>query len=153
MGIGIVNPLDEFGDQELQRRIDAVRSSINQLSDVEYGTLLGVLLSRAPADVLIFDLGADSELWSLANRGGRTVFLEDRVEWFGAVADAECYLVAYPGLELPPTVSDVAWDVIFVDGPQGWRPEHPGRRESISYSGEARRARQLGLRPRLRQTD
>jgi hypothetical protein len=39
--------------------------------------------------------------------------------------------VGYPDLELPPQLGAVAWDVIFVDGPMGWRPEHPGRRASI----------------------
>jgi len=118
-------------DDTLQRSIASIRSGIYQLSDLEYGILLGVLLSRAPANALIFGLGADSELWSWANRGGRTVFLEDRVEWVKAVAGAECHHVTYPGLELPTTLRDVVWDVIFVDGPMGWRPEHPGRRESI----------------------
>jgi len=128
---GLIRPHGEILDDTLQRRIDSVRSGIYQLSDIEYGILLGVVLARAPARVLVFGLGADSELWLWANRGGRTVFLEDRAEWVKAVAGAECYIVSYPGFELPQTLSGIAWDVIFVDGPMGWRPEHPGRRESI----------------------
>jgi IRX15/IRX15L/GXM len=118
-------------DGSLQRNIDSVRAGTDQLSDIEYGILLGVLLAKAPANALVFGLGADSDLWSWANREGRTVFLEDKVEWVKAVVGAECHLVTYPGFELPRTLSGVVWDVIFVDGPMGWRPEHPGRREAI----------------------
>jgi hypothetical protein len=118
-------------DDELQRRVDAVRSSTYQLSDVEYGVILGVVLSRAPANMLVFGFGTDAPLWSWANRGGRTVFLEDRPEWIGKAAEAECHRVTYPGFQLPPALGAVAWDVIFVDGPMGWRPSDPGRRESI----------------------
>lgn len=118
-------------DGELQRRVDAARSSTYQLSDVEYGLLLGVVLSRAPVNMLVFGLGQDARLWSWANRGGRTVFLEDRPEWLAPIAGAECHRVAYPGFQLPSGLGAVAWGVIFVDGPMGWRPSDPGRRESI----------------------
>jgi len=135
-------PITRHGtvDDTLQRKIDTVRSGIYQLSDIEYGILLGTLLARAPVNALVFGLGADSDLWAWANQGGRTVFLEDRIEWLKAVAGAECHQVKYPGFELPPTLSGVAWDVIFVDGPMGWRPEQPGRRESIRAAAALARA-------------
>ena len=115
----------------LQQRVDTVRDVGNQLSDLEYGLVFGAILARAPANVLVFGLSADSELWVHANRGGRTVFLEDRAEYMRTLSDAEVYSVAYPGFGVPAAVAGVRWDVIFVDGPMAWRPEHPGRGESI----------------------
>lgn len=120
----------------LQARVDEVRVAVNQLSNVEYGLVLGALLRTAPTNLLVFGLGRDSDLWAVANRGGRTAFLEDVAEWFRDVPGAETHLVGYPGLAIPEAVRAVRWDVILVDGPMGFKPEHPGRGESIRAAAE-----------------
>jgi glucuronoxylan 4-O-methyltransferase len=118
-------------DNRLQQLVEQARNSQFQLSHTEYGFVMGLIVRAAPANVLVFGLGRDSELWLYLNRNGRTVFLENNAEWFHPVSGAECYLVNYPGLTLPESVQPGDWDIVFVDGPAGWRPEHPGRRESI----------------------
>ena len=82
-------------------------------------------------NLLVFGLGRDSELWSEANREGTTVFLEDVPDWFRQVPNARSFLVNYSNLALPEIVQQAKWDVILVDGPMGFLPEHPGRGKSI----------------------
>jgi glucuronoxylan 4-O-methyltransferase len=118
-------------DNELQRCIDRVRTATNQMSNIEYGVLMGILIRSAPLNLLVFGLGRDFELWVHLNKGGRTVFLEDNAEWMREVPGAETYLVKYPNLVLPESVNAKIWDLIIVDAPMGWKPEHPGRGESI----------------------
>lgn len=115
----------------LQELIDVVRVADEQLTNIEYGIISGMLIQLSPCNLLIFGQGSDSELWSWLNRAGSTVFLENCVEWFRQINHAESHLVTYPNLSVPERVSSQSWDLVFVDGPMGWKPEHPGRRESI----------------------
>jgi glucuronoxylan 4-O-methyltransferase len=119
----------------LQKLIDQVRVSQGQLSNIEYGVVMGMLIHVAPASLLVFGQGRDSELWAELNKNGRTVFLEDQSEWIREIPETETYLVTYPGLSLPHTIETQKWDLIFVDGPMGYKPEHPGREESIRAAG------------------
>ena len=100
---------------------------------------------------LIFGMGYDSLIWHKFNREGRTVFIEDDREWWdkinGFIPDIEAYLIKYHTklcqwkelldsplklkLDLPDTIINVKWDVIFVDGPKANSPESPGRMSSI----------------------
>jgi hypothetical protein len=36
---------------------------------------------------------------------------------------------------LPDNVALIGWDVVVVDGPEGWRPDKPGRAASITLAG------------------
>ena len=123
-------------DNTLQRAIDVIRESRGNLSNIEYGVVLGAILRSAPARVLIFGQGRDSDLWTEGNKGGTTVFLEDVAKWFREIPNAESHLVTYPGLVVPDHVRQVSWNVILVDGPRGFKTEHPGRGESIRAASE-----------------
>lgn len=107
---------------------------------------------RPPMNFLIFGLGNDSAFWHRMNRGGRTVFLEDELDWwidptrkkhpdfevhrveYGTRAGEWRELIGHPeklGLELPPEIRETAWDIVLVDAPAGYAPDRPGRMKSI----------------------
>lgn len=108
--------------------------------------------SAGGCNFLVFGVGRDSVLWLWLNNTGRTVFLENSAGWAQSIAvclpSAPIYLVRYgtrrtewrmllaasPSeleLILPPPVTHTRWDVIFVDGPQGYDDHCPGRMKSI----------------------
>lgn len=109
---------------------------------------------KAGGNLLVFGAGLDSATWELVNRKGRTVFLEDVPEWIersrAQAPQRAIYRVAYAtSVEAATHYSDVAqiplpalpigvqsrrWDVVVVDGPMGWKPEHPGRAASITLA-------------------
>lgn len=120
----------------LQDLVSRVRGNSGQMTDVEYGILIGTILRSAPCNLLVFGQGNDSDLWTYLNRQGRTVFLENVKEWFRPIRGAESFLVQYPGLVLPECLTGRHWNLIIVDGPLGWKPEHPGRKESIQAASE-----------------
>jgi len=121
------------------------------LTTREINAIRDAVLDKAPCNFLIFGLGNDSPLWHFTNPSGRTVFIEDNPEWRDRVvsqhpeldvvmtsystqrSEWEDYLDAPDTLsmDLPGDVSDVAWDVVLVDAPAGWKPEMPGRMQSI----------------------
>ena len=104
-----------------------------------------------PINILVFGLGNDSIFWYERNRGGRTVFFEDKKKWFDKIKAKHPFLEAYrinydckrkewrnivdkPELlmfEIPSAITDVKWDIIIVDGPAGNDDEAPGRMKSI----------------------
>ena len=106
---------------------------------------------HGPCHLLIFGFGNDSPFYQAINASGRTVFLEDHLEWFRNVTakypHLEAYQVRYKtrladwraylenpksfATELPETVTQTAWNVIFVDAPAGLEENHPGRMDSI----------------------
>lgn len=130
-----------------------VASSPLQLSVDEYLVVWNEITRRAPCRLLIFGCGKDSTLWIRANKGGRTLFIENNKEWSehaakhlaecGIEADFEIRLVSYwtmlhqwklllnrPWL-LRLRMIERDWDVVFVDAPPGvgWRAQ--GRMRSI----------------------
>ena len=106
-----------------------------------------------PANLLIFGLGEDANIWKKINNKGRTVFLEDDKDWIKKFTDQslEIYDVFYDTksedhenigfdsellkMNLPEQVKNTTWDTIFVDGPLGHNPPRPykgpGRMKSI----------------------
>tara|TARA_R110001583_G_scaffold144559_1_gene296513 strand:- start:563 stop:1135 length:573 start_codon:yes stop_codon:yes gene_type:complete len=107
----------------------------------------------APCNFLIFGLGEDAKVWQEINKNGRTVFLEDDQEWLQKFDPDkyEIHPVSYHTkvqdhlsvgfdpeklkMELPESVTNTSWDLIFVDGPLGHQPPRPyagpGRMQSI----------------------
>ena len=107
----------------------------------------------APCNFLVFGLGHDAYIWNEINEGGKTVFLEDDAEWTSKFNDSglEIFSVKYDTkaadhekigfdeaklkMDLPKAVTDVSWDMIFVDGPLSHNPPRPykgpGRMKSI----------------------
>ncbi len=105
-----------------------------------------------PLNMLVFGLGNDSILWHECNEGGRTVFLEDLADWRTKITqvrpEIESYLVSYNTRvsdwrelidapeklhieDMPDEIRRAKWDIIFVDGPMGWKDDKPGRMKSI----------------------
>ena len=103
--------------------------------------------------MLIFGVGNDSSLWIDLNIGGTTLFLESNAYWLNHVQsqlpDINVHLVHYNTLlsdwkyllnnknrrllklTVPEVVLDTQWDIIFVDGPEGYNDSTPGRMKSI----------------------
>jgi uncharacterized protein (TIGR01627 family) len=130
--------------------INNIRKILNiQLETVEILEILKTL--DKPKNFLIFGLGNDSVFWHNQNKGGRTVFIEDNPYYYNSVlaqnSDIEAYLVNYQTqafqwqdllnneeslcLDLDTTITSIKWDVILVDGPNGYNPSTPGRMKSI----------------------
>lgn len=106
--------------------------------------------------LLVFGIGHDSLLWTRINRRGRSVFIEDKTDWYRHVTNRhpqiEAYLIDYGtsrsqwkellshpaqlGLTLPRSVVEETWDVIVVDGPKGNKDSDPGRMKSIYWAAE-----------------
>lgn len=106
-----------------------------------------------PCNLLVFGLGGDANVWSKINENGRTVFLEDDIEWIKKFDknNLEIYNVEYNTkaedhekigfdenklqLKLHDNILNTKWDIIFVDGPLGHNPPRPykgpGRMKSI----------------------
>lgn len=136
----------------LDRAIRAlVERNPDQCSVVEYTQILGAIRERAPCRVLVFGAGRDTPIWTDANRGGTTVFLESIPKWIEhtrtEVPDAEVVRVDYDTrrfqwrwllgrperlmMDLPAEIRETAWDVVFVDAPKGKSWRSPGRMQSI----------------------
>ena len=133
----------------IMRRLNAI-----QLSPHELRTIITALKRKAPCNFLVFGLGNDSRIWLAANRGGRTVFIEDNEAWFAEIVARErltnAYLVDYETrltqwrelldqpitMHLPGDLEQYRWDVIFVDAPGGWSPDTPGRMKSIFLASQ-----------------
>ena len=131
---------------------ELVASNPSQLSVSEYTYIAEIIKKRAPCNVLVFGLGNDSTLWHQINANGKTVFLEHNAEWYERILSKNPYLTAYPvqyhtklsdwkillnqdptnlTIDLPSEVMETNWDMIFVDGPEGYAKTKPGRMQSI----------------------
>ena len=123
-----------------------------QLSSREYRYVAQSVASRQGCNMLVFGVGNDSLLWLLANKQGKTIFLENSEGWAKKIKEKlpeiDIRLVKYntqrrqwremldgdPAelkLELPAEVEEKRWDIIFVDGPTGFWDSCPGRMKSI----------------------
>ncbi len=123
------------------------------MSEAQYMNVGYVLDILSPCNFLVFGLGEDALVWDQINAGGRTAFLEDDIDWISKFVNQglEIYDVVYDtraedhqtigfdieklAMQLPPEVSAVEWDAVFVDGPLGHNPPRPykgpGRMQSI----------------------
>lgn len=121
------------------------------LNSVELEPVIKSIKRRMPCNLLVFGLGNGSQFWALLNRRGRTIFLEDNEYWYKDILQSDptirAYLVNYqtrrsqwqnlldtPNLlemSLPEEIELMSWDIILVDGPNGFEDENPGRMKSI----------------------
>jgi hypothetical protein len=112
----------------------------------------------AGGNFLVFGLGYDSPFWMASNSfyGGHTTFLEDHADWVvfqppyvinattvvkysSSMATAlhdindTSMLDEFYSTQVPSSVKNRNWDVILVDGPEGWdiTKNQPGRGQSI----------------------
>ncbi len=140
--------------REIKEEISClVKNNPYQLSEAEYGLIAERLIDKTPCNMLVFGIGRDSNLWIKINDQGITVFLEDNPIWFDRISreipHINAYFVTYNTqrnqwlellnrnieaellLELPKEITENKWDIIFVDAPEGWSDEKPGRMKSI----------------------
>jgi len=140
-----------MGFAELIKKMKAQGKGLMSMG--QYMAVGHVVDALSPCNFLVFGLGEDASVWDDINVGGRTVFLEDDVDWISKFKDQELeiYDVVYDtkaedhktvgfdveklAMHLPPEVAAVEWDAIFVDGPLGHNPPRPykgpGRMQSI----------------------
>lgn len=106
---------------------------------------------KEPCNFLIFGLGKDSIFWHNANKSGNTIFIEDTDSWINLIKvkypEIKAHKVVYGTkreewrtllkrpelleLDLPEEIKSVKWDIVLVDGPQGFSNNTPGRMKSI----------------------
>ena len=113
------------------------------MTKYQYEAIGNLLEELSPCKFLVFGLGEDSFLWSEINAGGRTVFLEDDIEWSEKFqsSNLEIHNVKYTTeiskfneikfdkerlrISFPETIDDIKWDLILVDAPLGHGPPNP----------------------------
>ncbi|MFA5958051.1 hypothetical protein [Hyphomicrobium sp.] len=156
---GFNSHLAEFDKTQvarLEKEFDLPEGALSeiQLTTGEIRVILDAIRSKPNCRLLVFGCGNDSPLWEKANSGGITVFLEDDPQWAekarGVLTSAEVHDVHYGTrqekwrsllkhprklkMKLPRSVRQRRWDVIFVDGPAGYRGDLPGRMKSIYHA-------------------
>jgi len=129
--------------------------NLGLMSEEQYMNIGYVMNILSPCNILVFGLGEDSYLWNDINKEGKTVFLEDDIEWSNKFnnSNLEIHNITYTTfvgdheninfddkklneLKLPDSVEKEGWDIIIVDAPLGHGPpgrpyKGPGRMQSI----------------------
>jgi glucuronoxylan 4-O-methyltransferase len=125
-----------------------------QLSTEQLKVICATINRKAPCKLLVFGLGNDTRFWSIFNRRGVAMFLEDDKKWFQKTLKRtkgiKAFLIDYNSkrkdwkafledtsllnMTLPDEVEKEEWDVILVDAPAGYNDETPGRMRSIYLS-------------------
>jgi glucuronoxylan 4-O-methyltransferase len=110
-----------------------------------------VICKKAPCNMLVFGLGDDSPVWAATNTGGYTLFIEDDAEWIDRIIQRDSALNVYHHtytstrrnweqllssskkllMDIPASILERDWDIILVDAPAGYKPDLPGRMQSI----------------------
>ncbi|CAN6229813.1 unnamed protein product [Urochloa humidicola] len=71
----------------------SISNATHRMPDTDIRAISAVIRARAPCNLLVFGLGAESPLWLALNHGGRTVFLEEN-EFYVKYLEPK-----HPGLE------------------------------------------------------
>ncbi len=127
----------------------------DQLSVKEYEYIANVIIEKKGCNMLVYGVGFDSEIWIRANKKGKTYFIENSVSWLvkirTIIPKLTVSLIEYTTvlknwkrllketpdkllLCLPINVLNECWDIIFIDGPAGFKDSSPGRMQSIYTS-------------------
>lgn len=125
-------------------------SSRGQMAPSQYFRIVLEILRSAPANVLLFGAGRDSDLYGIANHNGRTVVVESNLTWRDNISREICEVVEIQystcladgfvtDLEIEKSIIagdcwKTVWDIIVVDAPNGHRPDAPGRQQSIALA-------------------
>lgn len=144
----------------LMRRVDAI-----QLTVAELRAIIEALHSPPHGSFLLFGLGNDSPFWKNVHTCGRTVFLEDHLDWMEDhkrkrpeldVRLVECVTKLSDwqmllddrerlAMSLPGDVTADKWRVVLIDAPAGCADDKLGRMKSVLTAGElARRSAERG---------
>lgn len=134
------------------KALKEIRKKLNfQLQATEIYEIIKSL--KKPVNLLIFGIGNDSIFWHRYNKHGKTIFLEDDIEWreniINKYPEIKSFIIDHDSdisqwkelidepkrlyLKLPKEVKDTMWDVIIIDGPKGFKG-YPGRMKSIFMS-------------------
>lgn len=139
----------------LARAFGKACATQNQMSPAQYFRIALEVLGRAPCRLFIVGAGHDTEMYVRANSRGRTLVVESDGRWLEEINKLGCEtaLVTYdtqlkaPPLDpcsipkgIPPSVLEEPWDVIIIDGPEGWYPAAPGRQQSIFLAANLAKA-------------
>lgn len=130
-----------------------------QISRLQTRIIAGVIAERSfSARLLVHGCGYDSAFWQALNARGRTLFVEHDAQWAMSVASQlpQAEIADYGDLRTTvastegsvdiefldgvarPAWVDEPWDVILVDGPKGFQPDHPGRALPIFWAASVR---------------
>lgn len=128
--VDTLHPLIEEEKQKIQK--------VNGLmTSKQYELIYKIIKSRSACNLLVFGLGEDSYLWTSANNGGKTVFIENIKSWAEKFTDLDVEIVKYNTtvldfphnlnadkllLDLPERIKDYKWDIIIIDSPVGHNP-------------------------------
>ncbi|WZZ72017.1 hypothetical protein YC2023_083387 [Brassica napus] len=81
---------------QLQAIVHYATSTITPQQNIhEISISFNVLKELAPANFLVFGLGLDSLMWASLNPRGKTIFLEEDLEWFQKVTKDSPFLHAH----------------------------------------------------------
>lgn len=124
-----------------------LKTNGEQMTKEEYAYISSFL---GNVNFLVFGTGYDSNLWRIANKNGKTIFLENNKKWITNTEDtfevfyntniqqADEMLERYKEgdnsifeINLPNELLSIQWDCILVDSPEGWGKKCPGRMQSI----------------------
>lgn len=103
----------------------------------QYELIYKIIKFYSPCNILIFGLGEDSYLYTYANNGGKSIFLENIKFWAEKFPDLNVVNVKYKTtvldfpnnlnndtllVDLPDNIKNNKWDIIIVDSPVGHNP-------------------------------
>ena len=146
---------------EIERAVE-VYDPRAQISPFQIRMIVGVVAQhRFAARFLIHGCGFDSRFWHTLNAHGRTLFVEYDEAWASRVRDQAPNLevTAYPALPTSveqstprvdsealdgvamPDWAQEAWDIVLIDGPMGYQPQHPGRALPIFWASKTPQAK------------
>jgi len=128
-------------------------NNYGQMSYDEYEFIYDLIEKNSPCNLLIFGLGKDSKLWTKLNKG-YTLFVEDNKDWIEKIKPELTnnfriinyqyntkldkwidYLNNENILNLLKIKNDklnINWDIVIIDGPNGFSNSTPGRMVPIS---------------------
>lgn len=104
-------------------------------------------------NMLVFGCGRDSTLWQNMNCNGYTLFLETNSTWKdyclkdNSNLNIRLYEVGNNNVKrsllgdideipIPDFIKNIQWDIIFIDGPEGFSPDKPGRAIPILWANK-----------------
>lgn len=106
-------------------------------------------------NMLVFGCGNDSLMWHKLNCNGNTMFMETSPQWRDMILSKcpDLNILLYDvgkntvshslNLEIdllpyPDALAQYSWDIILVDGPEGYGPDKPGRALPIIWTSQIR---------------
>jgi glycosyltransferase involved in cell wall biosynthesis len=143
------------GHRDIVEAFGFAADSGEQMRPSQYFRIALELLRRGASNLLVVGAGRDTPLYVEANQAGKTVVLEHHLEWVQAVEHLNCTVLPInyttklsEGLiepcplpeGVPEWVLTESWDVILVDAPEGYRPDLPGRQQSVLLASRLARA-------------